>query len=160
MICAAANNLLYDAASNRITALLDYDFACILRPSYEFLRSFDGAGGQFRGWSGDEEDIEQLALRDTKLHGFPSTLPPPSEDGVDWELMVAWEEELEKAQVLRPRTVRGIEHVTDVDTILRAIMPWRVTNPDIMRMQDKEVKVEYRDDSEKRLMKILDRMGF
>ena len=46
---AAANNLLFDAMSFCITALLDYDFACVLHPSYEFLRSFDGAGGQLRG---------------------------------------------------------------------------------------------------------------
>ncbi|OBT53862.1 hypothetical protein VE04_06560 [Pseudogymnoascus sp. 24MN13] len=44
-----ANNILFDPKSTRITALIDYDFACISHPSYEFLRSFDGAGGQFGG---------------------------------------------------------------------------------------------------------------
>jgi hypothetical protein len=42
--------------------LIDYDFATILHPSYEFLRSFDRAGGQFRGWYADEES-EEAALR-------------------------------------------------------------------------------------------------
>lgn len=105
MIYIAAKNLLYDAASNRIIALFDYDFACISHLSYGFFRSFDGASGQFRGWRGNE-DTEQLALRDAKLHGFPSPLPSRSEEGVDWELMAAWEDELEKAQVLRPSTIR------------------------------------------------------
>ena len=159
MIYTATNNLLHDAASNRITALLDYDFACISHPSYEFFRSFDGAGGQFRGWRGDE-DTEQLALRDAKLHGFPSPLPPRSEEGVDWELMAAWQDELEKTQVLRPSTIRGIEHVADVVAVLTAITPWRITNPDIMKMQSEEVKVIYREDSEKQLIKILARLGF
>ena len=44
---AATNNMLYDATSNRITALLDYDLSCIMHPSYEFFRSFGGSGGQF-----------------------------------------------------------------------------------------------------------------
>jgi hypothetical protein len=42
--------MLYDAATQRITALIDHDFACI-HPSYEFFRSFSGARGQFQGWS-------------------------------------------------------------------------------------------------------------
>lgn len=151
--------MLYDAASNRITALLDYDFGCISHPSYEFFCSFNGVGGQLRGWSGDE-DTETIALRDAKLHGFPSSLPPSSEGGVDWDLVKAWEDELEKVQVLRPKTIQGIEHVADVDAILSAITPFRITNRDVMRMQSEEMKVNIRGDSEKILIKILDRLGF
>lgn len=81
-VTTATNNILFDATSKRVTALLDYDFACISHPSYEFLRSFDGHGGQFRGWSG-EADSEQDALRNAKLHGFPSPLPKSTKDGVD-----------------------------------------------------------------------------
>jgi hypothetical protein len=80
----------------RITALLDYDFSCISHPSYEFLRSFDGYAGQFRGWSGDD-DSEQLALHKAKLRGFPSPLPVSTEKGVNWETAKAWEDQLEKA---------------------------------------------------------------
>ncbi|KFY49725.1 hypothetical protein V495_00484 [Pseudogymnoascus sp. VKM F-4514 (FW-929)] len=69
----ATNNILFDATSNRVTALIDYDFACISHPLYEFLRSFDGAGGQFKGWSSDEAS-DAMALRDAKLHGFPLPL--------------------------------------------------------------------------------------
>lgn len=44
---AVPNNLLYDTTSQCITALIDYNFTCILHPSYKFLHSFDGTGGQF-----------------------------------------------------------------------------------------------------------------
>ncbi|KFX97972.1 hypothetical protein V490_02512 [Pseudogymnoascus sp. VKM F-3557] len=54
------NNILFDATSNRITALIDYDFACISHPSYEFLRSYDGAGGQSRGRPGTKPMIPWL----------------------------------------------------------------------------------------------------
>lgn len=82
-----------------------------------------------------EEDAEQLALRDAKLHGFPSPLPPSDEERLSWELPKAGEDELEKAQVLRPRTILGIEHVADADAILGAIAPWRITNEDILNLQ-------------------------
>lgn len=151
--------MLYDAASNRITALLDYDFSCITHPSHEFLCSFGDVGGQFQGWSGDE-DTEQLALHNAKLHGFPSPLPPSSEKGVNWELAGAWEDELEKAEMLRPRTIQGIEHVADVDAILGAIGPWPLSNSNVLEMQSEEVKVRLSDDGEKQLIKMLDRFGF
>ncbi|CRG87492.1 hypothetical protein PISL3812_04510 [Talaromyces islandicus] len=133
-----ANNILFDTTTKRITALIDYDFACILHPSYEFFRSFDGAGGQLRGWSGDE-DSEQSALREAKLHGFPSPLPQSTKDGVQWEVARAWEDELEKLDVKRPRTIAGIDKVADVDGVLRTILPWRLSNSDILRMQSESV---------------------
>ncbi|KAI8623374.1 hypothetical protein F5Y19DRAFT_468535 [Xylariaceae sp. FL1651] len=91
------NNLLFDASTGRITALIDYDFACIMHPSYEFLRSFDNAAG------------EQAALREAKLHGFPSPLPQSTKDEVNWEIAKAWEDELEKLDVNRPVTIEGTD---------------------------------------------------
>ncbi|KAI0107221.1 kinase-like domain-containing protein [Nemania sp. FL0031] len=154
------NNLLFDPSTRRITALIDYDFACILHPSYEFLRSFDGAGGQFRGWSGDEAS-ERAALRNFKLHGFPSPLPPSTEDGINWEIAKAWEDELEKLDVKRPSTIEGISKVADVDTVLRTILPWMVSNSDFVRMQEEEdVMVKCKERSEKQLVQLLERLGF
>ncbi|TGO24069.1 hypothetical protein BPAE_0113g00260 [Botrytis paeoniae] len=66
-------NLLYDPTTCRITALLDYDFASILHPAYEFFLSFGSSGGQLLGWPGDKETE---VLRTSKLTGvFPSPLP-------------------------------------------------------------------------------------
>ncbi|KAF2021815.1 hypothetical protein BU24DRAFT_417453 [Aaosphaeria arxii CBS 175.79] len=152
------NNILYDPSNKRLTALIDDDFACILHPSYD-LRSFSGAGSQFQGWS-DIESSEQTALRDAKLHGFPSPLPEDTEDGVKWDVAKAWEDELEKLDVKRPRTMEGIEKVADVDAVLRSILPWRVTNSDILRLQSEEVILKCRNENEGQLIKLLDRLGF
>ncbi|KAF2787366.1 hypothetical protein K505DRAFT_343006 [Melanomma pulvis-pyrius CBS 109.77] len=153
------DNLLFDSTSGHITALLDYDFAWVSHPSYEFLRSFDGAGGQFRGWS-DDEDSEQTALRKAKLHGFPSPLSQATKDGVKWDVVKAWEDELEKMEVKCPRTIEGIDKVADVDSILRTILPWRVSNSDILRLQSERVIMKCREESEIHLVKTLDRLGF
>lgn len=71
-----------------------------------------------------------------------------------------WEEQLEKAHVQRPTTIEGIGKVADVDAILRGIMPWRVTNADMMRMQSKEVIMRCRNEGEQQLGQMLGRMGF
>jgi hypothetical protein len=47
-----------------------------------------------------------MALREAKLHGSPSPLPPATKDGVKWDVMKAWEDELEKLDVKRPRNFR------------------------------------------------------
>ncbi|OQD75969.1 hypothetical protein PENDEC_c005G06412 [Penicillium decumbens] len=155
------NNLLFDASSGYITGLIDYDFSCILHPSYEFLRSFDGVGSQFRGWSGIE-GREQKALKEAKLHGFPDPLPDDKDgdNGVQWKVAKAWEDELEKAGCKRPMTIPGIDKVADVDALLGSILPWRVTNSDILRRQTDEVIRNCRDENEGVLIQILEHNGF
>ena len=116
MFSQATKNILYEPTSMHITALFDYEFSGISHPSHEFLCSLDGYAGQFRGWSGDE-DSEQLALHEAKLHGFSSPLPVSTKDGVDWEAAKIWEDQFERAQVQRPRTMEGIDKVADIDAI-------------------------------------------
>ena len=141
--------------------MIDYDFATILHPSYEFLRSFSGAGGQFRGWYVDEEG-DEAALRNAKLQGFPSTLPSTKVDdgAVNWEDAKAWEEALQEVGAKRPQTIQGIDKVADVDTVLQAILPWRVTNSDVLKLQTHETIVQCRNDNEEHLDKLLTRLGF
>ena len=127
------NNMLFDIESRRITALLDYDFACVSHPSQEFFRSMHDFGGQFQGWSGDE-DSEQLVVQEAQLHGFPSPLPKSSEDGVDWEVLKAWEDAMQKRQVKTPRIIDGVKKVADVDALLQAVLPFHVTNPDKLKL--------------------------
>jgi hypothetical protein len=71
-----------------------------------------------------------------------------------------WEEQLEKADVRRAKTIEGIEKVADVDAILRGVMPWRVTNADMMRIQSKDVIMRCRNEGEQHLSRMLGRLGF
>jgi hypothetical protein len=151
--------LLFDPGSGRITALLDYDFASILHPMYEFLRSFDGAGGQFLGWSGDESTGD-ITLRNAKLKGFPFPLPATKEDGIQWDIAKAWEDELEKLNVKRPSTIQGIDKVADVDALLRAVLPWHISNPDFLAMQPDGAVEYFRDRGEQQLIRLLNYLGF
>lgn len=150
---------MFDPSTLQITGLIDYDFSGIMHPSYEFLRSFIGVGGQFRGWCG-EQGGEQAALSEARLHGFPSPLPPPTEDGVDWEAAKALDEELEKLDVKRPKTIQGIEKTADVDTVLRTILPWRLSNPEILLRQSEGVIAKCRRENEEQLERLLEYLGF
>ncbi|KAH9211854.1 hypothetical protein DL95DRAFT_437065 [Leptodontidium sp. 2 PMI_412] len=162
------DNLLYDPTTGRITAFLDYYFASILHPAYEFFRSFGSNGGQFLGWSGDTtlQEIEAEALRNAKLTGqFPSPLPAPGVSdngpGIDWEVAQAWEDELQKLDVKRPSTIRGIEKLADIDEILGTLVPWRLSNEDFLSMnRDEDQRMALRRMSEEKLVGLLDHLGF
>lgn len=92
-----------------------------------------------------------MSLRDAKLHGFPSPLLPTTNDGIKWEVVKAREDKLENLDVKRPRNMRGIDKVADVDTVLRSILPWRVSNSDILRLQSEEVIIKCKNDNETHL---------
>lgn len=101
------------------------------------------------------------ALRDAKLYGFPSPLPETKDGGsVNWEVAKAWEDALEGAGVKTPRDIEGIEGVANFETILRSILPWRVTNEDILRRQAEEAIVQYREENEELLDKLLQHLGW
>jgi hypothetical protein len=153
--------LLFDISSGRITGLIDYDFSCILHPSYEFLRSFGCFGGKFGGWAGIEAR-EERALKEAKLHGFPDPLPDDQQDGkgVQWKVAKAWEDALQNAGCKRPMTIAGIDMVADLDALLSSILPWRVTNSDILRRQTDQVIQNCRNENEKVLIEILEHLGF
>ncbi|KAM0541899.1 hypothetical protein ACHAPJ_013045 [Fusarium lateritium] len=151
------NNILFDPSSGRITALLDYDFSCVSHPSYEYLQLLSDVQGQFKNPTGD--DTEESALMKAKLHGFPETLPETTGD-VQWELAKTLEDELEKAGVKRPRTVKGRDKIAEVHVVLEAVLPWRLSNADVLNLQSEVAILNFREDSEKGLIALLDRLGF
>ena len=77
-----------------------------------------------------------------------------------WDVAKIWEDELQRRDVHRPATIKGIEKVADADAILRFILPWRVSNSDVLRLQSEAVILRYRDKNKAQLMKLLDYLEF
>ena len=120
----------FPLSNPNIATLLNYDFASILHPAYEFFRSFAGNGGQLTGWLSDTtpHEKEAAALRSAKLTGqFPSPLPVPARSdygpGIDWELAQIWEDELQKQDMKRPSTIQRVDKVANVDEVLGSVLP-------------------------------------
>lgn len=79
---------------------------------------------------------------------------------MQWEDAKTWEDALEEVGAKRPRTLEGIDAVADVDTVLQGILPWRVANSDVLKLQTQETIMQYRDEKEEHLDKLLRRLGF
>jgi hypothetical protein len=70
------------------------------------------------------------------------------------------DKELEKVGANRPSTIKGIEQVAVVESLLRAILPWRLSNSDVLKMQSEEVIRRYKAKSEGHLAELLSSVGF
>lgn len=105
---------------------------------------------------------EERALRNAQLHGFPESPPDDQQDGecVQWKVSKAWEDALQNAGCKRPMTIPGIDVVADVDALLSCMLPWRVTNSDILRRQSDHAIQNCRNENEKVLIEILEHVGF
>lgn len=56
--------------------------------------------------------------------------------------------------------MKGIEQVAFVESLLRAILPWRLSNSDVVKMQSEEVVRRLRTEGEAHLAEVLSYVGF
>lgn len=56
--------------------------------------------------------------------------------------------------------MKGIEKVADVDALLRSILPWRVSNSDILRLQSEKAIFKSRNQNEGQLIELLNHLAF
>ncbi|OOQ89873.1 phosphotransferase enzyme family protein [Penicillium brasilianum] len=98
-------NLLFDRTSNRLTAVLDFDFAHIGAPISEYLFSFWDLGGLLPGSSDPDP------LRNYILKGFPFL-----EEGVEdkWKLARAWDNALSHVGAKKPLTIEKAGDIADI----------------------------------------------
>ncbi|KAK0709494.1 hypothetical protein B0T26DRAFT_678903 [Lasiosphaeria miniovina] len=105
-------NMLHDAAANRTTALLDYDFAHVATPADEYFYSL---GFGFLVIGPLEDDADENQLRKCLLEGFKGNAPPSVHDGENpktgggfsWAVAKAMDEALAGTGVLRPADIAG-----------------------------------------------------
>ncbi|CAI7575606.1 unnamed protein product [Penicillium palitans] len=102
------SNLLFNRGSNRLSAVLDFDFAHIGAPISEYLFSFWDLDGLLPG-SSDPND----PLRNHILKGFPFA---EEEEGVEdkWKLTRAWENALSDVGAEKPSTIDKAGDIADI----------------------------------------------
>lgn len=153
----ATNNLLFDEKSQRITAILGFDWAMIGSIAEEFFRSFGDIDGKLPGpYCTDPRD---MAPRKALLEGFPDPLPS-SHDDAHWEIAKAWDDELARKGIQRPRTIRGIDALSGVYWLSEQICPFLLCNEVVRRHRTEEQLEKDRINAEGLLTRFLEDHGF
>jgi hypothetical protein len=118
----AAENILIDPETHRITGLLDFDFSHIASQADECFYSFMDFGGLVPG---PFEGGELERLRDYQIQGYPdSPSVEESENGpVNWNWARLWQAALHKHNVSCPANIEGIAELADVYWFLLDVCP-------------------------------------
>ncbi|KAI9802397.1 MAG: hypothetical protein M1825_002779 [Sarcosagium campestre] len=151
------NNFLFDRENQRISAILDFDWAQVSGIAEEFFRSLGDVYGQLPGPYCNE--AEQSTLRSAILQGFPDPLPS-SESGVSWETAAAWDEELARGEAQTPRTIRGIAALSEVYWLSENICPFLLFNSTVLAQRTEEQKNRDKESTEESLIKFLSEHGY
>ncbi|THY99906.1 hypothetical protein D6C93_03821 [Aureobasidium pullulans] len=154
-------NLLFDADTYKVTALVDYDCSHTGHPLHEFF--FSSFSVNYCVVSAESEVATVL------FDQFPSPLPeskpalgtelrdcsPPQ-----WEIMLMFEEELEKVGAARPSSVQGAKQITEVYEFMSEICPFHFVMDRWVENQSEEKLQTCRIEQRVILEKALAKWGF
>ncbi|KAI5859398.1 hypothetical protein GGS23DRAFT_600519 [Durotheca rogersii] len=115
-------NILYDAPSNQLTALLDYDFSHIASPAEEYFYSFRTIGALL---TGPFEEGDEGRLRKCLLEGFEGNTGTEmhGRGRVNWEVALMTDYEFYRAGVLRPADIPGCGELASLKWFLEDVSP-------------------------------------
>ncbi|RAL00484.1 phosphotransferase family protein [Aspergillus ibericus CBS 121593] len=143
----AMNNILISPTTHKLTALLDFDFACIAHPAHEFLVSLQDLGGNIMGPYG--EDPTQGKLSAALLSGdFSEEVP-----GTLWWTGKTFNEMLKDRGVKRPCDMMpGMEVLRQWRALEQLICPFHLAAPFIVQRMSEEQRAGARAAGEEELV--------
>ncbi|PYI03662.1 hypothetical protein BO78DRAFT_432001 [Aspergillus sclerotiicarbonarius CBS 121057] len=149
------NNILISPTTHKLTALLDFDFACIAHPAHEYLVSLQDLGGNVMGPYG--EDPTQGKLSQALLSGdFSEDVPDTL-----WWTGKTLDEMLKRRGVKRPcEMMPGMEVLRQWRALEQLLCPFHLTAPFIVQRMTEEQRAGARKGAEEELvaqMEVLDK---
>lgn len=147
----ALPNLLFDRRTNRLTAVIDFDFCHIGSTITEFLYSFPELQGILLGVAEPED-----GKRDLVLNGFADP-----EIDAQFAKGKAWDDTLAAQGVLRPCTIDGSDNVSNVWWFAQDLLQFHWLLPRFYESQKSEEGIQkWVDKSRKRIESYLEHWGY
>ena len=112
--------MLFDQTSNRVTALLDFDFSHIATAADEYFYSLRTFGALL---AGPFEEGEEGQLRRCLLEGFGAIMPAEKGKEVNFEIAQMMDKEFLRAGVLRPADIHGAGELAALKWFLEDVSP-------------------------------------
>nr|POF15047.1 hypothetical protein CFP56_72151 [Quercus suber] len=153
----SVDNVLFDRTSKKLTALFDFDFSHVSSVADEFFRSLGHGIGRFPCIR--DQDSEEIKLHDAMLHGFPSPLPPNTEE-VDWTAAKAWDDAIRARNLQRPATIPSMPIVADLFWLSSQILPFKLCNEVVVGNSTDEQLKKRKEEGEALLSSFLTDYGF
>ncbi|BCS04824.1 phosphotransferase family protein [Aspergillus luchuensis] len=137
------NNILIDPTTCKLTALIDFDFACIAHPAHEFLVSLQDLGGNVMGPYG--EDPTEGRLAQALLSGDFSDGDIPGEL---WWIGKTFNACLVERGVARPSDIGGMEVLCRWRGLELCMCPFHLAAEFIVKRMSEEARKGAREGAE------------
>ncbi|GKZ33425.1 hypothetical protein AbraIFM66950_003281 [Aspergillus brasiliensis] len=142
------NNILIDPNTSTLTALIDFDFACIAHPAHEFLVSLQDLGGNVMGPYG--EDPTEGKLSEALISGdFGAYDDVPSD--LRWVGKTLNACLVERRGSRRPSDIRGMQVLRQWRALEMLVCPFHLAAEFIVKRMSEEQRVEARGRGEEEL---------
>ncbi|KAJ3496688.1 hypothetical protein NLG97_g2473 [Lecanicillium saksenae] len=130
------NNMLYDATSKKITALLDFDWSVVTHPAEEFFSGFRDIGGCIQ----DEPKGFQAAILANDFSSRPESLT--EEENQQWRNAKDWSAAAGRNDVRLPSDIAGVEKIKTLHDFSDAICPFELSSAVMLRRLSEEAKAK------------------
>ena len=147
----ALNNLLYDAETKRISALLDFDWAAITHPCDEFLFGLWDIGG------GIHERVGKI--QPNVLSGDFTAQPEglSEEEAKKWEVAKAWDAAFERAGGIRPSSIAGVDRIQALRELEELLAPFELISEVMLKRMSDEDKPKRKAEKEAKIVEWLEK---
>ncbi|KYK56499.1 hypothetical protein DCS_03499 [Drechmeria coniospora] len=143
------NNMLFDNTTKRITALLDFDWACVSHPCDEYLSGLWDIGGGIH----DEVQKFQSSIITGDYSSPPSDLS--DEELEEWKVSRAWNSAISKARATRPSTIAGVKGIQALQELGNLLCPFSLGNEVMLKRMPDEEKSKKKEDTENQILEWL-----
>ncbi|OAR00662.1 hypothetical protein LLEC1_04825 [Akanthomyces lecanii] len=138
---AATNNMLFDAESKRITALLDFDWSAITHPAEEYLSGF----GDIGGCVDDKPKGILAAVLANDFSAKPKDLA--EKEAKQWDMAAAWAAAAASNGVKLPCDMPGMDRIKALHDFSSAVCPMELGCEAMLRRLSDEAKAKKKQES-------------
>lgn len=158
------NNMLYDPATRRVSALLDFDWAAVAHPAHEFFSGLHDLQGSTHP---DDAALQSAVLTgafDISTTNITDPAAEPDEPGAGepskaWALARSWDASLLRAGGLRPSSLAGITTLESLRALEDLIAPFALCNSVMVGRTPPDKLQSIRADTEAKLDALLDSLA-
>ncbi|KAL0933356.1 phosphotransferase enzyme family protein [Colletotrichum truncatum] len=154
------NNIQYQPETNKLTGILDFDFAYVSHPCHEFFASLGDIGGNTGGGTGRDPDLSGGRLGKAMITGNFDIPDLPEEATGQLRTAKAWDDALAARGTMRPSDIPQMPALDQLRKLEGLLCPFALLHPMVLRGQTPEQITEMRKAAEKDLTDCLESFGY
>lgn len=126
------NNMLYNAANKKVTAVIDYDWASTMHACHEFYSGLSDLGG---GTHPEDKSL-QAAVLSGDLDDVPRDLTDETKQA--WETAKVWDRILASRGGIKPSSIAGIGSLEKLRMLENSLGPFPLANEVLLKRFSQE----------------------